>query len=299
MVVATLRWMTPTDSTFQGAGGMRLVAHRWGPTPVVGAGAATAPRAAVAVVHGWGEHSGRYGKVVDVLTARGFAVHGFDLRGHGRSPGPRGHIGAWAEYRDDIAAYLDHVRAQEPAGTPVFLYGHSLGGAIVLEFGLRRPAGVAGVVASAPSLVPKGVRSPALEALAAAMSRVWPTFSMKLPLEKAAISRAPDMVGRYGIDDLNHGRITARAATETLKALAWTRENAPAWRVPLLVIHGDSDRIIDPQGSRDFAAAARTATGADVDLRMYEGGYHEPHNDLDAERVLADVADWLERHLPA
>jgi len=291
--------MATTDSTFQGAGGLTLVAHRWGPTVVAGAAVGSAARAAVAIVHGHGDHSGRYATAVAALTARGFAVHAFDLRGHGRSPGARGHIAAWAEYRDDLAGFVGHVKSQEPSGTPVFLYGHSLGGAIVLEFGLRRPEGLAGVVASGPALRPSGVRSPGLEALGRALSRVWPTFSLQLPLETAALSRSGDVVAGNRADSLNHRRITARAATVTLPVLAWTAANASRWHLPLLVIHGGSDRIIDPQGSRAFAAAAQAGAGTDVELRIYEGGYHEPHNDLEAERVMGDVADWLERHLPA
>src|SRR3990170_2759580 len=131
--------MQAIDSTFRGAGGIELVTHRWAPDGTI------APRAAVAIVHGLGEHSGRYGAVVSALTGRGFAVHDFDLRGHGRSPGRRGHIEAWSDYRADLAAYLDPVQAQEAPGTPVFFYGHSLGGAILLEYGLRRPGGLAGV----------------------------------------------------------------------------------------------------------------------------------------------------------
>jgi alpha-beta hydrolase superfamily lysophospholipase len=290
--------MAPTDSTFAGAGGLLLVAHRWAP---LGHESPADPRtrAAVAILHGHGEHSGRYGAVVDALTARGFAVHAFDLRGHGRSPGRRGHIEAWDEYRDDLEAFVAHVRSQEAPGTPVFLYGHSLGGAIALEYGLRRPDGLAGVVASGASLVPSGVRSPALEALGRALSRVWPTFSLKMPLEQVALSRSPDVLAAKGADELNHRWISARAATETLPALAWTSANAAAWRLPLLVIHGGADRIVDPEGSRAFAEAARAGGATDVELRIYEGGYNEPHNDLEAPRVMADVTDWLERHLAA
>jgi alpha-beta hydrolase superfamily lysophospholipase len=299
MVAATLPPMAPTDSTFEGAGGMTLAAHRWGPAGAEGAAGRAGPRAAVAVVHGFGEHSGRYSNAVATLTARGFSVHGFDLRGHGRSGGRRGHVGAWAEYLDDLGAFIVHVGSQEPARTPVFLYGHSFGGALVLEYVLRRPDGVVGVVASAPSLVPSGVRSPALEALARALSRVWPTFSLPLPLETAAISRSPEVVAANRSDALNHLRITARTAGESLRAFAWTMANAPAWRLPLLVIHGGADRIIDPEGSRAFVTAARGGGATDVELRIYEGGYHEPHNDLEAERVISDVADWVEGHLPA
>jgi alpha-beta hydrolase superfamily lysophospholipase len=291
--------MAQTDSTFAGAGGMALVAHRWAPEGRAGAVTAAKARAAVAIVHGFGEHSGRYPTAIAAFAGRGLAVHGFDLRGHGRSPGRRGHVGRWAEYLDDLAAFIRHVRSQEPPGTPIFLHGHSFGGALVLEYGLRREDGLAGVVASAPSLVPSGVRSPALEALAKALSRVWPTFSLPLPLEREALSRVPEKVAANRADPLNHLRISARTAGESLRAFAWTSANAGRWRLPLLVIHGGADRLISIEGSRAFAMAAQKGGAPEVEFRALEGGFHEPHNDLDAERVMGEVADWLERHLPA
>jgi acylglycerol lipase len=277
-------------STFEGVGGLELLARRWS--------AAAAPRAAVALVHGFGDHSGRYVDVVATLTSAGFAVHGFDLRGHGRSPGRRGHIAAWSDYRDDVGRYLDHVRAQETPETPVFLYGHSLGGAIVLEYGLRRPGGFSGVVASAPALRPNGVRSPALEGLAAGMSRIWPTFALTVPLEDEAITRDPERLAAVGIDPLCHRRLTVRATVVTLDTLAWTEAHAGEWRPPLLIFHGSADRVIDPTGTVAFAQAAKAGGAPDVELHLYEGGYHEAHNDLDRAAVMADVVDWLDRHVP-
>ena len=279
-------------------GGLELFARRWAP--------GARPRAAVAIVHGFGDHSGRYADAVRPLTAAGFAVHGFDLRGHGRSAGRRGHIDAWSDYRGDIDRYLDHVRSQETTGTPLFLYGHSLGAAIVLEYGLHRQEGSAGVedglvgvVASSPALRPKGVRSPVLEGLAAGMSRVWPTIALNVPLEDEALSRSPERVAAAKADPLNHRRLTARGTVETLRALAWTEAHAGEWRLPLFIFHGSADRVIDPAGTVAFADNARAGGAPDVELRIYEGGYHEAHNDIDAAAVEADVVDWLDRHLAA
>jgi alpha-beta hydrolase superfamily lysophospholipase len=287
-----------TQGTFRGVGGPELFARRWAPGAL--------PRAAVGIVHGFGDHSGRYADAVQPLTAAGFAVHGFDLRGHGRSSGRRGHIDAWADYRGDIDRYLDHVRSQEIAGTPHFLYGHSLGAAIVLEYGLHRQNGsvsvddsLVGVIASSPALRPEGVRSPVLEALAAGMSRVWPTIALNVPLEDEALSRSPERVAAARADPLNHRRLTARGTVETLGALAWTEAHAGEWRLPLFIFHGGADRVIDPAGTIAFADNARAGGAPDVELRIYEGGYHEAHNDIDAAAVEADVVDWLDRHLAA
>lgn len=281
--------MQSERGTLDRPGGTRLATVSWrpdGPGPALGQ---------VVLVHGFGEYSGRYGHVAAHLTGHGYAVHALDLRGHGLSTGRRGHIGRWQEYRDDLAAFVEHVRAGDGAAHRTFVYGHSLGGAIVLEYGLRLQPRIAGGIASAPALVPSGVRHPILEGVGRAISPVWPTFGVHLPLEHAALSRRPETADRYDHDPLVHGRTTARAATESLAALRWTREHAGDWRLPLLLLHGAADRIIAVQGSRDFAAAARAGGATDVTLIEYAGGYHEPHNDVQAEQVMTDVEAWLDR----
>ncbi|MFI5292181.1 MAG: alpha/beta hydrolase [Candidatus Limnocylindrales bacterium] len=289
----TLRTPGPmeTEGIVRGVGDMELVWRRWAP---VGS-----PRAAVAIVHGFGEHSGRYAHVAATLTGAGLAVHAIDSRGHGRSPGQRGHIDAWSDHRGDVAAFVDHVRSVETHGTPTFLYGHSLGGAIVLEYVLHRADGLDGVIASAPGLVLTGLRNAPLEALAGVMSRIWPSFSIDVPFENEALSRSPEVLEAARNDPLIHRRLSARATTETLAALTWTRANAGSWRLPLFIYHGTGDRIVDPAGSIAFADDARAGGAPDVTLRLYEGVYHEPHNDLDAAQVLADVTAWLDARLPA
>lgn len=280
---------TDTPSTFLGAGALELFARRWPPEG--------SPRAAVGIVHGFGDHSGRYAAAVEAMTRAGYAVHAFDLRGHGRSPGRRGHVGAWSDYRDDLTAFVGHVHAQEVAATPVFLYGHSLGAAIALECGLREPIAIDGLVASAPSLVPSGVRDARQEALAAVMSRVWPTLTLELQIELAALSRDARLVEATRVDPLYHRRITVRTAAVGLATFEWTLANAGRWRLPLLAFHGAADRIVDPAATIAFADAARAGGAPDVTRTLYLGGYHELHNDIDATTVMADVVAWVEAHI--
>ena len=288
--------MRHEQGTFVGADGLRLFRQAWRPDGP--------PRGAVALVHGFGDHGGRYAPLVEALVGAGLAVEALDLRGHGRSPGPRGHVDAWHQYRQDVERFLFVVRGRTADG-PLFLYGHSLGGAIVLELGLRdgavleRRVDLRGVVASAPALAPIGARRPVLEALSRPLGRVWPTFSVDLHLDRAALSRDVETNDAYADDPLVHGRISARAAREVIDALAWTRAEAAHWRLPLLVIHGTADRLAAPDASRAFVEVARAGGASDVTLRLYAGGFHEPHNDLDAAQAMADVRAWIVTHLAA
>lgn len=251
------------------------------------------PRAVVAIVHGFAEHSGRYGFLVDHLVTRGHAVYGFDLRGFGRSPGRRGHIYDWAEYRGDVSAFVADLRSREP-GRRVFLLGHSLGGLIVLDYGLRRPDGLAGAIVSAPGLRPVGAAKPHLVAVARILSRIWPTFSLDIGLDATAISRDPEVVEAYLDDPLRNPHGTVRWGTESLAVIRRIKAHAADWTLPLLMVHGEDDRLAAASGTRAFFEQVPIA---DKELHVYAGGYHEPHNDVDREQVLGDVADWLERHV--
>ena len=276
--------MTHAEGTFGGAFGLELSWQSWRPE--------TEPRAALVIVHGFGEHSGRYMNVVNHLLPLGYAVHAFDHRGHGRSPGQRGHIDEWAQFRGDVGAFLRFVGEREPS-LPLFLMGHSLGGLIVLEFVLHSPEGIRGAIASGPALAQVGI-SPALLALGRVMSHIWPKFALDTKLDANLISRDPSVVKVYRDDPLVHSRASARLGAELERAMAWTHAHASGWRTPLLILHGGGDRLVPAQGSRAFF---EKIPFPDKELHVYEGGYHEPHNDLQRAEVLADLAGWLERHL--
>lgn len=273
------------EGTFPGRGGLPLHYRSWRPPH---------PRAALVIVHGLAEHSGRYGNVVDYFAPLGYALYAFDLRGHGRSPGPRGYVDSWRDYREDLAAFLARVADREP-GLPRFLLGHSMGGVIALDYALVHPEGLQGVIASAPALgriaLPR-----ALWVLAYALNRLRPRFSVRLPLRAGDVTRDARMVRSIEADPLTHDRGTARLAVELRHAAQRVEAHAREWRVPLLIVHGGADRLVSPEGSRRFA---RRVLFPDRELLEYPGGYHELFNDTIRERVLADVARWMERHLPA
>ncbi len=275
--------MNHTESKLTGFGGLELFYQTWLPE--------TAPKAHIALVHGIGEHSGRYPTVAAHFPARGYALHGFDLRGHGRSPGQRGHITAWSEFREDVRAYIKVISAQAE-GKPVFIYGHSLGGLIVLEYVLHYPDLLKGVIASAPAVGQSGV-SPVLVFLSRIMSRLIPTFSLATGLDASAVSRDPAVVNGY-TDPLVHSYASARFGTEFFAAVEWTNAHVPDLNLPLLIIHGEADRIMPADSSRVFI---ERVSSPDKTRIVYNGGYHEPHNDIQHTQVMQDIEAWLEKHL--
>ncbi len=276
--------MDYATGTFKGEGATELYYQRWRPEGQ--------PRAALAVIHGFGEHSGRYGNVVDWFVPRGYAVYAPDMRGHGNSPGQRGFIESFEQVRGDVRAFLALVHDQEP-DCPLFLLGHSQGGLTVLNYVLHHPEGLAGVVASGPLLSQPGI-SPILIQLSKVLSRVWPTMSLEVGLDVNALSHDPAVVQAYVDDPLVHGKGTTRLGAEIAAATAWTQAHAADLALPCLIVHGGADKLCPPEASRIFF---EQVTFADKERHEYEGYYHEVFNEVGKERVLAEVEAWLERHL--
>lgn len=269
--------------TFTGHGGMNLTYQRWraeGP-----------PKAILPIVHGYGEHCGRYRNVVDWFVPRGYSVYAFDLRGHGHSPGKRGELKSFGEYREDVRAFLDMVRKEEP-GTPVYLVGHSMGGLIVLNYALYDPSGLAGVVASGPVLTQPGL-PPFVLWLAKVLTPVWPNFITESRLDATALSRDASVGEAYVNDPLVHGKGSPCMINELMGAVEWTQAHATELALPCLIVHGGEDRLSSPQASQVFFD---NVTYADKERIEYEGYYHEVFNDLGKERVFADIEAWLEQH---
>ncbi len=273
------------EGTFQGHGGVELYYQRWRPVAT--------PKAALVVLHGFGEHSGRYGNVVDWFLPRGYVVYAFDMRGHGRSPGQRGYIESYAELRDDLRALLDVIRGEERAGA-VFLLGHSQGALTALNYALHDPTELAGVIASGPTLDVDLPVSPVLIWLAKILSNIWPTFTLEVGLDATALSRDTAVVEAYVDDPLVHGKGTSRLGTEVMAAIDWTQAHAAELALPCLIVQGSDDRLAAPKASQTFF---ENVTYADKERIEYDGYYHEVFNEPGKDKVLADVEAWLERHL--
>ena len=253
----------------------------------------------LAIVHGLGEHSGRYCSVVRAAVDAGYAVYGFDNQGHGQSEGQRGHIRRWQDYRDNVQAFLWLVRQQEP-DVPLFVMGHSLGGLIVLDYVLRsaqtacfQAFKVRGIIVSAPPIKP--VSGNQIRAtLAKLLSGFFPRLTLKMCLDEGGLSRDLTVENQAQTDPLVHPYVTLRWGSETISTIDWVKKHISQLKLPILLTHGGADPIIDPAGSAQIFEAIATPRKT---LRIYPDSYHEPHNDLDADVVTADIVNWLDQTL--
>lgn len=276
--------MKTFESGWQNAERIKFYVRGWEP--------GRKPKAFVALLHGLDEHTGRYAHVGEAFAGAGYAMAGFDLRGHGRSGGPRGHTPNYERLLDDLGDFLVQMRARY-RGRPVFLYGHSLGGNLVINYALRRKADLKGVIATAPWLR-VGYQLPAARvALARALNVVAPSFTEKSGLETAALSHDAEVVRAYEQDPLVHDRISVRLFTQMDRSGLWALEHAADFPVPLLLMQGTADRLVSARASREFAERA----GKRVTWRAWEGWYHEIHNEPQKARVIQVMIRWMDSRL--
>ncbi len=249
------------------------------------------PLAVVCLVHGLGEHSGRYEHVAQRFTDAGFAVFALDMRGHGHSGGARGDLTVDAAVRD-IADLVADAKTEFP-GKPLFLYGHSLGGLMTMTYVVRRRPAIVGLVSSAPALDSELREQKAKFFMANLLGGLVPGITIPTGLDSEGVSRDPAVVAAYNADPLVHDKGSLGLAKQTFQAMD-TMMAQTSFPVPLLIVHGRDDRLTVPDASRRFADQV---TG-DVTLVEYEGMYHEPHNEPEQEEVLETIIGWMTEHLP-
>lgn len=249
-------------------------------------------QAMIVLVHGLGGHSGVFQNVVEYLVPQGYEVYAFDLRGHGRSPGQRGHINRWQEFREDLRAFLQYVRSQRTC-CPLIIWGHSLGGTIALDYALQSPDEIQGLILTAPALGKINVARTKL-VLGRVLSRTVPRFSLKLGIRTQFGSRNPGAIAAYAQDPLRHEYGSARLATEFFKTVRWIYAHASELKIPLLIMHGSSDRVTLPEGSRAFF---EQVIFPDKEHREYDGNYHDLYVDDGYEEIFSDLKTWLDQHL--
>ncbi len=271
------------EDTFTGVGGVKLYCQRY---------IVDEPKATVVVVHGLGEHSGRYGNVINALVPEGYNIFLYDLRGHGKSEGQRGHVYNFDHYIEDTRIFVENAR--DRTGLLTILLGHSMGGLIVLLFGEKYQDLIKLLVASGPAVkiaveVPKWK-----EAIGKFVSNIFPTLSMTNEIDPSLLSHDPVVVKEYENDPLVIRKVSARWFTEFLRAQKEVLENAHKLKLPLLLQQGGDDQIVSPDGAKEFYERAGSE---DKELKIYPGLYHEIYNETEKEKVLSDLTEWLKKRI--
>ena len=251
------------------------------------------PKAIILIVHGLGEHSGRYGNYVDTFVPRGYALYSFDTRGHGHSSGTRGYIDRFDQYVNDIDQRAAEARSDWP-GTPLFVLGHSLGSLMALSYARQHPDQLTGLIVSGTALQ-DALEMPAWKrSLATVLSRVTPALKMNNGVPLSGLSHDPAVAAAFEADPLTHTWGTPRLAAETEVVRAQIMQGAPTWRVPTLMLHGGADPIYLTAGARQFAAQTPPSL---VEYHEYPGLYHEIHNEAEQVQVFHDIDAWLAAQL--
>lgn len=251
------------------------------------------PAAALLLIHGLGEHSGRYEAVARELNAHGISVFAPDLRGHGRSEGRRGHARSFELLLSDLERVLETVRELQ-GGAPLFMFGQSLGGLVALRYAQTRPgAPLRGLILSAPLLRLASPPPRWLHLLARMMNRALPGVGLYNRIDPADLSHDPAAVERYRSDPLVHDRVTPRLYAGMCEAMTAARAEVPRLNVPaVLILVPGADPVVDPDATLEVAAEMANAVPR-VDVRGYTGFFHEPFHEVDRARPTADLVRWI------
>jgi acylglycerol lipase len=277
--------MKHREGFFKGVRGANIYYQSWLPEGE--------PRAVLLIVHGLAEHSGRYENVVNHFVPLGYAVYGIDHLGHGKSEGERVYVKRFDDYTNTLKVYFDKVRGSQP-GKPIFLVGHSMGGLISAMYLLNYQAELAGSVLSGPAVkIPNDV-TPATIFVGKILSALIPKLGL-VGLDTTGVSRDPEVVQAYVSDPLVHrGKMTARLAAEMLKAMQTITAQAARITLPILIVQGSADRLVNPAGAQVLYDGV---SSVDKEIKIYAGFYHEVFNEPEHDMVLRDVEIWLEAHL--
>ena len=245
-------------------------------------------KAQILLIHGLGDHSGRYSHLVNFLNNWGANITAIDLQGHGKSPGKRGHFHSYDSVMDDIENALQQLQREDDS-LPVFLYGHSMGGNLVLNYCLSKNPQIQGVIATSPALRPT-FKPPIYKTLPAKiLYPILPGFTVPNGLDLKGVSRDHSVIDAYKNDPLVHDRISVQLAVDLLESGEWALENAHLLQLPALLIHGDVDSLTHHDTTKAFAQKSASST-----FVSFPGAYHELHNDIDKEKAFERIAEWLD-----
>ena len=281
--------VTRTERSFDGVpdrrGGVRIVYDTWTPDQP--------PRGVVVLAHGYAEHARRYDHVVARFADAGLLTYALDHRGHGRSGGKRVHLREMAEFTADFHTLVG-IAADEHPDRPRIVLGHSMGGGIVFSYGVEHPGDYTAMVLSGPAVDAQASVPPVKLRAAKVLGRITPGLPVEnLPAD--AVSRDPRVVAAYEADPLvYHGKMPAGIGRALIGVGETMPKRAAAITAPLLVVHGEADRLIPVQGSRRLLECVGST---DAHLKVYPGLYHEVFNEPEQALVLDDVTSWIESKL--
>ncbi|SDS42829.1 Lysophospholipase, alpha-beta hydrolase superfamily [Polaribacter sp. KT25b] len=248
-------------------------------------------KAVVVLVHGMGEHSGRYKHVAKKLNENDFSVVAFDHFGHGKTSGKRGHNPNFEAVLESVSKTIEKAKELYP-NKPVFLYGHSMGGNVVINYSIRKKHNLKGIIATSPFLK-LAFQPPKIKLIVGKLlQKIAPSITMGNELNANDVSRDKIEVNKYVHDPLVHNKISPNFSLTFIETGQWAIKNASKLQTPMLLLHGTDDKIIDYKGTQEFANNSDKTT-----LKLYEGGYHELQNDLCKEEMLQDVVNWLNSQL--
>lgn len=247
------------------------------------------PKAVVFLVHGMGEHAKRYAHVSEYFKNVNIAVVAIDLRGHGDSQGKRGHMPSYDHVMDDLQLSVSTISNSYP-NLPIVLYGHSMGGNLILNYLLRYTDNIVGAIVTSPYLR-LGFEPPRWKVLLAKLSaNIYPALSQPTGLDQGALSRMPQVIAEYKNDTLVHDKITASFFLNIHYAGISAISQAAEIKTPLLLMHGSLDRLTSPEGSKEFYAKAKS----NVTFHLWEGLYHEIHNEPEKLAVFKKEVEWID-----
>lgn len=280
--------MRTFEARWEGKDGTNFFSQGWEP-------AERKSRAFIALIHGLGDHTSRFAQVGNAMTDAGYAMAGFDLRGHGRSDGERGHTPSLDAYMQDIRQFFQLMTQRYPH-VPHFLYGHSLGGLLTLAYAIQYGAGLKGVIVTGAALRDSLQEQKAKLVLVRLLAPILPNMTIQSGLDVTALSRDPEIVEAYRNDPLVHYNITLGFGRAGLQAIDLCFARAREFPAPLLMIHGKGDKLTYPSGSEDFAQLVHDG-GGDVTLKLWDNLYHEVHNDPEKAEVFQFMVEWLDKHM--
>lgn len=250
-------------------------------------------KAVIILVHGMGEYARRYERsVVPFLLDNSIAILSYDQFGHGETKGKKGHHPGYHCILDALEEMLKKAKQLYP-DLPIFLYGHSMGGNVVINYALRRPQGLSGFIATSPFLrlafsPPKWKMT-----FGRIIDKVYPSLTMPNELDLQALSKDQDEIEAYSKDPMIHDKVSTRFSLEFMETGEWALEHASTLKIPMLLLHGTKDRITSHEASKEFAERA----GSNAEIHLIENGFHELHHDVERQELFKAIRDWLQKQI--